>query len=154
MVSLLGKWNYKFPQPMPLERKLKDYLEDEVGEKYYINNEKAQKLIQKLIKNGTLRNDNGVMEKISVDLSINNPRKKAVSNCITARDMGISNKQSVGNGVVKWKKEVLGSVYCKTSEEFMRGICSIARTIKAEQHDLAVVEMKERRLGNITTQTV
>lgn len=55
MVSLLGEWNYKFPQPIPLERKLKDYLEDEVDEKYYINNEKAQKLLQTLIENGTLK---------------------------------------------------------------------------------------------------
>ncbi len=57
MVSLLGEWNYKFPQPIPLERELKDYLEDEVDEKYYINNEKAQKLIRTLIENGTLQND-------------------------------------------------------------------------------------------------
>lgn len=55
MVSVLGEWNYKFPQPIPLERKLKDYLENEVDEKYYINTEKAQKLIQKLIENGTLK---------------------------------------------------------------------------------------------------
>lgn len=46
-------------------------------------------------------------------------------------------------------KEVLGSVYYKVSEHFMRGIYPIARTVKAEQHDLAVVEMEERRLGNI-----
>lgn len=54
-VSLLGEWNYKFPQPIPLERKLKDYLEDEVDEKYYINNEKARKLLETLIENGTLK---------------------------------------------------------------------------------------------------
>ena len=47
------------------------------------------------------------------------------------------------------EREILGSVYYKTSEEFMRGIYPIARTVKAEQHDLAVVEMEERRLGNI-----
>ncbi len=57
MVSVFGEWSYKFPQPVPLERKLKDYLEDEVDEKYYINNEKSWKLIQTLIENGTLRND-------------------------------------------------------------------------------------------------
>ena len=51
MVSLLGEWNYKFPKPILLERELKDYLEDKVDEKYYINNEKAQKLIQTLISN-------------------------------------------------------------------------------------------------------
>uniref|UniRef100_A0AAU8B853 Cytosine specific methyltransferase n=1 Tax=Dulem virus 39 TaxID=3145757 RepID=A0AAU8B853_9CAUD len=54
MVSILGEWNYKFPQPIILEKTMKDYLEDEVDEKYYINSEKAQKLIQQLIDNGTL----------------------------------------------------------------------------------------------------
>ena len=47
------------------------------------------------------------------------------------------------------EKEILGSVYYKASEEFMRGIYPISRAVKAEQHDLAVVEMEERRLGNI-----
>ena len=56
MVSVLGEWNYKFPQPIPLEKTMKDYLEDRVNEKYYINTEKAQKLIQQLIDNGTLEN--------------------------------------------------------------------------------------------------
>ena len=56
MVSILGDYTYDFPNPIPLEKTMKDYLEDEVDEKYYINNEKAQKLIQKLIDNGTLEN--------------------------------------------------------------------------------------------------
>jgi DNA (cytosine-5)-methyltransferase 1 len=54
MVSLLGCYDYEFPQPIPLTKKLKDYLEEEVEEKYYINNEKAQTLIDKLIESGTL----------------------------------------------------------------------------------------------------
>lgn len=54
MVSILGEWNYKFPRPIPLTKTMKYYLEDEVDEKYYINNEKAQKLIDTLISNGTL----------------------------------------------------------------------------------------------------
>lgn len=56
MVSILGEYNYKFPQPIPLEKTMKDYIEDEVDEKYYINTEKAQKLIQQLIDDGTLEN--------------------------------------------------------------------------------------------------
>ena len=54
MVSILGNYRYKFPKPIELTKWMKDYLEDEVGEKYYINNEKAQKLIDTLILNGTI----------------------------------------------------------------------------------------------------
>ena len=54
MVSLLGDYDYEFPQPIPLTKKLKDYLEEEVEEKFYINNEKAQMLIDKLIEDGTI----------------------------------------------------------------------------------------------------
>ena len=54
MVSLLGEWNYNFPKPIPLTKTMKDYLEDEVDEKYYINNEKAQKLIDDLISSGKI----------------------------------------------------------------------------------------------------
>lgn len=58
MFSFLGEYNYHFPQPIPLKKKLKDYLEDNVDEKYYINNEKAEKLIKQLIDNGTLPQHN------------------------------------------------------------------------------------------------
>ena len=37
MVSILGDYNYTFPQPMPLKLKLKDLLEDNVDEKYYLS---------------------------------------------------------------------------------------------------------------------
>ena len=56
MVSILGNYKYEFPNPIELTKKMKDYLEDEVEEKYYINNEKADKLIRQLIDNGTLEN--------------------------------------------------------------------------------------------------
>lgn len=56
MVSILGNFKYEFPNPIELTKKMKDYLEDEVEEKYYINNEKADKLIRQLIDNGTLEN--------------------------------------------------------------------------------------------------
>jgi DNA (cytosine-5)-methyltransferase 1 len=59
MVSLLGQWNYKFPQPIPLTKTMKDYLEDEVDEKYYINSEKAQNLIKQLMDSGQLENRGG-----------------------------------------------------------------------------------------------
>ncbi|MDF2537444.1 MAG: DNA-cytosine methyltransferase [Herbinix sp.] len=54
MVSLLGQWNYKFPQQIPLTKTMAEYLEDEVDEKYYINTDKAQKLIDELITSGKI----------------------------------------------------------------------------------------------------
>ena len=45
---------YIFPEPIPLTSCLKDYLEEEVDPKYYINNDKAEKLIQDLINRGVL----------------------------------------------------------------------------------------------------
>lgn len=40
---------YEFPKEIPLGTVMKDYLEETVEEKYYINNEKADKLIRELI---------------------------------------------------------------------------------------------------------
>ena len=56
MFSFLGKYNYKFPAPIPLTKSMKDYLEDSVDEHYYINSEKANKLIMNLIENGNVEN--------------------------------------------------------------------------------------------------
>ena len=58
MISLLGNYSYNFPHPIPLKKKLKDYLEDNVNEKYYINNEKSDKLIKQLIDDDTLQQHN------------------------------------------------------------------------------------------------
>ena len=37
MVSLLGDYSYTFPEPIPLEKKLKDLLEDNVDESFYLS---------------------------------------------------------------------------------------------------------------------
>ena len=58
MVSILSKdfINFEFPAEQPLNKIMKDYLEDTVDEKYYINNEKALKLIERLIMDGEIKN--------------------------------------------------------------------------------------------------
>jgi DNA (cytosine-5)-methyltransferase 1 len=43
-----------FPKPIKLEKVMKDFLEEEVDEKYYLNSPKAKELIKKLIADGTL----------------------------------------------------------------------------------------------------
>ena len=48
VVSILGDHEpYEFPKPIPLELRLKDVLEDEVDEKFYLSKEKTVKLISR-----------------------------------------------------------------------------------------------------------
>ena len=42
MVSLLGDYHYEFPMPFRLEKRLKDYLEPNVPEKYYLSDKMIQ----------------------------------------------------------------------------------------------------------------
>ena len=60
MVSILSDdfISYEFPKPIKLEKVMKDFLEETVDEKYYIKNEKAEKLIKELIESGVLGTEN------------------------------------------------------------------------------------------------
>lgn len=101
MVSILGDYIFEFPNLIELNKTMKDYLEDVVEEKYYIKNEKAQKLIQQLIGNGTLENKI-LTDRVVVDGTIKNPRERKIANCIKARyDSGISNQSSDGTFVIE-----------------------------------------------------
>ena len=48
MVSILGPAKFEFPKPIELNKVMKNYLEDEVDEKYYVNSQKALDLIERL----------------------------------------------------------------------------------------------------------
>lgn len=54
MVSILGDYDYQFPEEIPLEKTMDDLLEDEVEEKFYVNSESADGLITELIQSGRL----------------------------------------------------------------------------------------------------
>ena len=103
MFSFLGEVYYEFPEKIKLQKKMKDYLEDNVDEKYYLKSEKARRLIESLISNGTLeRATSNRTELWTIDGSVNNTKVKSVANCIKARyDAGISNLQSDGNCIVE-----------------------------------------------------
>ena len=106
MVSLLGDYTFEFPKPIPLTKTMKDYLDDEVDEKYYINNEKAQKLIDKLIEGGILHNGKeSVLLKNMGSSDVDrepDARKTDTATTLLARDYkGLSNYDS--NGVIEWK---------------------------------------------------
>ncbi|MDY2737062.1 DNA (cytosine-5-)-methyltransferase [Intestinibacter sp.] len=55
MVSILGEYSYTFPKPIPLKLKLKDLLEENVDEKYYL----SDKMIEFFTKNEEKQKENG-----------------------------------------------------------------------------------------------
>lgn len=73
MVSILGDWAYKFPQPIKLEKRLKDYLEDEVDEKYYLSEKKIKSISNWKAQQDPLKD---------ID------KEKQISPCLTARGAG------------------------------------------------------------------
>lgn len=94
IVSIRNDIEQDFDFPIGFDNgiRLKDLLEDEVDEKYYISNEKAEKLISQIKSNKK--------EPFGVDLTINEPQERDVANCIKARyDAGISNFKQDGTGV-------------------------------------------------------
>lgn len=49
MISILGDYSYQFPIPFPLKKKLKDVLEQNVPEKYYL----SDKMVKYVLASGT-----------------------------------------------------------------------------------------------------
>lgn len=105
LVSFLDDVEFKFPEPFMLDKTMKDYLEDDVDEKYYINNDKAQALIEKLILNGdvlpSLSDTYSLKNMGSSDENrIPNGEKADIAHTILARDYkGLNNYGS--NGVIE-----------------------------------------------------
>ena len=55
-VSILGGGDFEFPEPIPLEKKLKDMLEDNVDKKYYLSDEAVAKMHTSTFNSQRVRN--------------------------------------------------------------------------------------------------
>lgn len=113
MVSFLGEYTYEFPQGFPLKLRLKDVLEEEVDEKYYIKGEAADRLCSQLLKvereRGRVRQYAPEATDRSIDThgtpySVNRnevERPIDVAHTLCARDYkGWTDRKSQNNGVV------------------------------------------------------
>ena len=113
---------FKFPEKMPLNIRVKDILENNVDEKYYINTEKARQLIKKLL-------DKNRITGVEVcDATVNSRYDAGISNAIISRydagisnaiisryDAGISNQRSWGTAVIEPHVKRLGNLYSDTA---------------------------------------
>lgn len=110
MVSILGDYNYEFPKEMPLKLCLKDMLEDEVDEKYYL----SKKLIKGFIEhtkrhkekgNGFLwkpKTEDDIANALTAhqgfsptDNSIIDSTVKHIGNCMSIKNRGNQNQDIV-----------------------------------------------------------
>ena len=108
MVSVLGDYYYEFPKPIPLKKTMKDYLEDEVDEKYYINSEKAQKLILQLVESGQLEDSMGRQYKETRYMNYERIDKQSdIAKTLCAKDYkGFGTGFDTMNGVIEVEKRV------------------------------------------------
>ena len=91
---------FTFPLPFDTGVRLKDILEKNVDERYYINTERASNLIQQLIDKGQLKG-----QRVCCDMSDNNPNVKDIANVIVSHyDKGISARKAEGTAVVESDK--------------------------------------------------
>lgn len=97
MVSILGEYNYTFPKRIPLDKKLKDMLEKNVDEKYYLSDKMIQGMINTNFESYKLENklldENGCANTIiarfdgtpqCVEVKENNLKTKLCNELITS----------------------------------------------------------------------
>ena len=70
MISILGQYNYSFPKGFELKLRLKDMLEDEVDEKYYLSEKMINGFIEhaKTAHLGFGATDNSIIDSSSIEV--------------------------------------------------------------------------------------
>lgn len=133
---------YSFPQPIILEKRLKDILENKVDERYYYNNDKARELTKIIVEKYKKK------DIIPCDSTINKPKELEVANCITARyDAGIQNQRSIGVSIVE---PVIAETRSDEGVRFFKdNVCGTIRTVQSGG-DKIVIEPTNKiiQIGN------
>ena len=133
MVSVLGDYYYEFPKPIKLELRLKDMLENNVDEKYYISNAQLEKIVNSTFNTNKTRIQSGGGLSDTVRERLQRPDL-----CRTIRNGG-------GRGSLdkkhNWDIVIEPSgLYTNQSPDFQKPpLNGISRCLKANQHDAGVV---------------
>ena len=140
MVSILGEYSYKFPKPIPLKLKLKDLLEEEVDEKYYLSdkmlnyclgsNQKGSKFPRKerFLQSLKQTNDKSIATTITTNagnrptdnfIKVKNATKKGYLEAYEGDGINLSNRMKHQRGNVQ--KDKIQTL--TTSGDNDRGVC-------------------------------
>ena len=86
MVSILGDYKYEFPKPVPLEKKLKDLLEEVVDEKYYLSEKRIDYIcgnaINKELKDHIDRSKTKLNKEIAYTITTKQDRRNGDANFV------------------------------------------------------------------------
>lgn len=87
--------DFEFPKTLKLDSAMRDFLEDEVEERYYLNNPKAHELIKDLILDGKLPEEGGGVSQLQENRA---DRNRSCENPMCERLQGVRN----GMGHNEW----------------------------------------------------
>jgi DNA-cytosine methyltransferase len=143
MVSILGSSLYRFPQKQPLKLRLKDMLEKEVDEKYYLTTEKIHAISQWKAQQDPLEN----MENID---------KTGISPTLTARGAGEEHsgmvliKEDLFKSKDKRLPEMLEKIDFNSTEPqsldlYNRTISDISQTLTMPNHNAQAIVVPETK---------
>lgn len=91
MVSILGEYSYQFPKMIKLEKRLKDYLEDQVESKYYL----SDKFITCMMKDNTGSYKRKQIFLSNINISIN----ERIATTITTRETNVPNSNFIAQTI-------------------------------------------------------
>ena len=101
MLSFLdNSFEYEWPAPVELELRLKDVLEDDVEERFYIGGERVQQLLEKLVMRGILPDTEGGQHQVPIDGTTFEPKAKEISNAVRGKQRNIDVRRSGSNAVI------------------------------------------------------
>ena len=135
IVSILDGGYYEFPKPKPLKKKLKDYLEKEVDEKYYL----TQKQLDQIMNWNSYQNPlENVLGSESVNPTITTRVAETDAGGISASMITVSNELETSRNLREPK-----IAYAPGSRDF-KGFQDIAPTLQARDYkDPKVVMIPE-----------
>ena len=142
MISILGDYSYTFPKPIPLKLKLKDMLEDNVDEKYYI-------------KNGTLRcffyqKENGFPRRERFLQSLELTNKKQLAGTLTALQGGKATDNHIlvknTENYIEWYEKGKLDMDCRAwkEEKIIGALMTTAKKNKILKTDLTIRNLTPR----------
>ena len=138
MVSILSDEyvDFEFPEKIELETVMKDYLEKSVDEKYYINSEKADKLIQQLVDSGVLDSKKKILITENREQRTENRENCTQLICVSSgREKSQSQTQSLQDTTQESK------TYSQQSAVLLKGMVSENFEPSAEFTDVACTIM-------------